>query len=516
MKLRYYFIAAMLMVCASISAQETYENVKLTSQDLNGTARYVGMGGAMDALGADLSTMNSNPAGIGLFRSTQIAASGGLVMQHDGNDFDKFDKTNASFDQIGVVLHHKSMGGINVAFGYQKSKNFDYILSASDNLNNAALNKLTYIKGVAGYLFDDNGNDYITSTRLDELVAKSQLLGSDNVYRYTDATGYTFNRGHEGYIGEYSFNVSGNINDRIFLGLTFSAYDVHYDATSDYAESFVSSSVLGSQQTIRDHRRIHGQGADVKIGAIFRPIETSPFRIGLAITSPTYYDLTSESSTSASNGQYVGSAYDFRMYTPWKFALSVGHTVGKKLALGAVYEFQDYGTMNTRIIEDSYYDYWTGYAYDETSKDADMNEHAKQTLKGVSTLKLGLEYKVIPQLALRAGYNYVSPIFSKSAAKGAYENGSLVESPGIYYSSTADYTNWQDTHRFTLGLGGNVGNHFLWDIAYQYTSQKGEFHPFMDASYGATTDTDYVENYADPVEVNNKRSQLLFTLGYKF
>ena len=74
-----YFVAAMAVATLPAVAQETYQDTKLVENELNGTARYVGMGGAMEALGADLSTMSTNPAGIGLFRSSQIAVSGGLV-----------------------------------------------------------------------------------------------------------------------------------------------------------------------------------------------------------------------------------------------------------------------------------------------------------------------------------------------------------------------------------------------------------------------------------------------------
>ena len=41
------------MLGTAVSAQETYDNAQLATKDLNGTARYVGMGGAMEALGAD-------------------------------------------------------------------------------------------------------------------------------------------------------------------------------------------------------------------------------------------------------------------------------------------------------------------------------------------------------------------------------------------------------------------------------------------------------------------------------
>ena len=67
MKSKYIFFAVSLFTALSVNAQETYENAKLAGEDLNGTARYVGMGGAMEALGADISTIGTNPAGLGLF-----------------------------------------------------------------------------------------------------------------------------------------------------------------------------------------------------------------------------------------------------------------------------------------------------------------------------------------------------------------------------------------------------------------------------------------------------------------
>lgn len=59
---KYILSAVAMMAIMPMTAQETYENAKIVDNDLNGTARYVGMGGAMEALGADLSTISTNPA----------------------------------------------------------------------------------------------------------------------------------------------------------------------------------------------------------------------------------------------------------------------------------------------------------------------------------------------------------------------------------------------------------------------------------------------------------------------
>ena len=46
MKRIYLTVASLVFTSFVAVAQETYENTKLIDNDLNGTARYVGMGGA--------------------------------------------------------------------------------------------------------------------------------------------------------------------------------------------------------------------------------------------------------------------------------------------------------------------------------------------------------------------------------------------------------------------------------------------------------------------------------------
>lgn len=516
---RFLTMACLVVSMLPLAAQETYENAKVATGDLNGTARYVGMGGAMDALGADISTISSNPAGIGLFRKSSISGTLGVVSQDDARNNLGANASHLSFDQIGfvVAMRAEENNFLNFAFNYHKSRNFNQILAATDFLDNASQNKLTYAKQLNGLLFptDKNGvpnfNDpYIDCNQLDDIYARNlNYDANDNTWYYDPANHYTMDREHWGYIADYEFNISGNLNDRFYLGMTVGIHDVNYRHYSEYTERVLGYGFSEYKLTVADERHIDGAGVDLKLGFIFRPIEASPFRIGLSVATPTWYDLKTANYTFVTDGslkQDNGESYKFALYTPWKFGLSLGHTIGNNLALGAVYEFADYNTLDTRYTTGDY-DVWSGVYYENTESDRVMNAHTRRTLKCVSTLKLGVEYKPVNELAVRFGYNHVSPMFTE----GAFKDGTL-NSAGSYYSSATDFTNWKATNRLTCGLGYTTGNWNL-DLAYQYSAQKGSFMPFM--NYVDSEDPSF-DNVCNEVEVSNNRHQFLFTVGYRF
>ena len=526
------FIAAMAVALGvPAAAQDTYESARLLGSDLNGTARYVGMGGAMEALGADISTMSSNPAGIGLFRHSTISTSFGFQAQADAKKFDGLGSTNMSFDQAGFVYSAKISPSsfINVGFNYHKSKNFDQILSAANSLLGCSQNGLTYAKDDQGYYVFDlskqnelmgyDGRDVsLRYSQADYLNANSLMLDKDfekrykkgeDYYFFNDASAYTFDRAHRGWIGDYEFNLSGNHNDRFFWGLTVGIKDVHYKGYSEYAEQLIDSKGFCGSVAYGDERKIKGTGVDLKFGVIVRPLEESAFRVGAYVHTPTWYELTTTNSSVVANYSAYGAYddgmsqenYDFAFHTPWKFGVSLGTTVGTQLALGATYEYSDYGASQNRIIDG--YDY---YDNAQTSKDYNMKENTERSLKGVSTFKVGAEYKPVPEVAIRLGYNYLTSGYKMDGVRDQ-----SVNSLGVMYASTTDYVNWKDTQRLTAGVGFKVGKMNI-DLAYQLSKTDGEFHPFQD----------YVPIYSSVAvstgvtKVTNKRSQALLTIGYTF
>lgn len=549
MKKYIYTTLLALAGAAVMNAQSAYDAETMATSDLNGTARYVGMGGALGALGADLSTMGSNPAGTGLMRSSDVSFTfGGLFTGHKGTLGE--DGGRASVDQAGIVfvlpgLSSGSLRNVNFGINYQKNRNFMSNLDAWLNLNGGSqtfqiaqmaddaysnglnFGALTYGaipyatkigKTDAGVNVNDvrdqilNSKYYhqgIIADNYKEIMVGSSPLtytdyetkfnkydkGTDNQYGYfgVPANEANYRRATYGSNAQVDINVSTNIEDKVFLGLSVGLYSMTYDRASAYYELGND----GASYQINNWYHNSSDGVNVKLGAIFRPIDDSPFRFGIAIHTPTWYSIRDYNSAyiDATDYRYDSESFNYRFRTPWKFNFSLGHTVGNVLALGLEYELQDLASCK-------YSSNW--------SDNLDMsgcNSDIKNNLRTQHTLKIGAELKPAPEWAIRLGYNLVTTGIKKEANTYISYDSSYTET---------DYTNWGAINRITFGLGYRFkGGYF--DLAYQLQMQKGDFYAY---NYQAV-DHPYVSNMsADPViaptQITNNRSHIMATLGFKF
>ena len=62
--------------CGAVVAQTIDDLVLYSLEDPSGSARAVGLGGAIGAVGGDVASSALNPAGIGLYRKVEFSASG--------------------------------------------------------------------------------------------------------------------------------------------------------------------------------------------------------------------------------------------------------------------------------------------------------------------------------------------------------------------------------------------------------------------------------------------------------
>lgn len=526
---------AVLLSIAGANAQTIYESAKFVNKDLNGTARFVGMGGAMGALGGDISTMGTNPAGIGIYRSNDAMTSFsfsafGTESKYDGLKLTN-DKNHWSYDNIGFVLSSKignatALRYVNFGFNYHRAASFNKIMSMEGltaftpdgfpvtQTDQMAVQANTMLGG--GYniqSISDNGNPFDNGNAgwLAAVGWKGYLFNQSNevidgvkpFYAFLPQPYSYFYSKESGGIDQYDFNVAFNFNDRVYLGVTIGAYDLDYKKTSIYGEeygNYIQDNVDYGEEAyeMTSENRIEGSGFDFKLGLIVRPIESSPLRFGFALHSPTFYRLTYLTNVRAVSHIFDGSenkvmtntvdSYDYlddkdlaikyRLATPWKYNLSMGYTIGKELALGAEYEYQDYSSMKFRDGD--------GVSMgDLNSTTGDM--------KGVHTFRIGAEYKVIPEFAIRAGYNVSSAIFHENAFKNL-----------PYYSANTDtdYANSKAMSNYTFGIGYR-GDLFYADLAYKFSTYKEDFYAFEN-------------QYLQKTDVTNTRSQVLVTLGIRF
>ena len=172
---------------------------------------------------------------------------------------------------------------------------------------------------------------------------------------------------------------------------------------------------------------------------------------------------------------------EFDLRTPWKYNLSLGYTVGTSLALGAEYEYEDMSSMK--------------FYYPEGEQMHFETDQVKRTLKGMHTLRLGAEYKVIPQFAFRLGYNYSSAAYKDNAVKVLADNS---------INTDTDFANFKSLSNYTLGIGYR-GSLLYADLAYKYSTQKADFYPFA-----------FSDESPAVTKLTNTRSQVLLTLGVRF
>lgn len=513
-------VSGLLIAAAPMGAQTVYDGAKLTDRDLNGTARFVGMGGAMGALGGDISTIGTNPAGIGVYRSNDFMTSFGFSAygaesKYLGNTINS-DNFRGSFDNIGFVFASKignqtPLRYVNFGFNYHKAKSFYKNADMGGNLGNysqtfAMAQQAGGIDKWGNNPFNDDGVGWLSAVGYEGYLL-SLKSGTDNQYlgMYNGADA-RFRSEERGGIDQYDFNVSFNINDRVYLGVTIGAYAVDYNKYTYYSETYTGENVP-QKYNLQGWNKINGSGFDLKFGAIIRPFEYSPFRIGLAIHTPTFYNLDYKTNVymesdvyntetdkidqwSIDSRDYLDGNGDmlqaFHFQTPWVFNGSLGYTVGKSLALGAEYEYKDYSAMKFRDTE--------GYA-----ESFSYVNSTTPMLKGMHTIRLGAEYKVVPQFALRAGYNYNTATFRSDAYK---------DLPFNSIQTDTDFANAKALSNYTLGLGYR-GTMFYADLAYKYSTYKEDFFPFVNIENGEVASPDITK-------VTNTRSQVLFTLGMRF
>jgi hypothetical protein len=459
-------IFASLAVSSGIFSQNVDDALRYSQTFYGGSARFMSMGGAFTALGADLSTLSQNPAGLGVFRSSELTLTPQLFHINTSAGFDGITSDylyNFNLAQAGIVSNiisnNTETGLITLNFGYSfnKSNNLNQSINIQGRNNSSSM--ADYWAGRANGWFKDElyDNVYDAFLAYDTWLIDT-LSGSDFNYgtvysNYGDnppsAYGQSIRRlvSNEGYTGEHALSIGGNYSNKIYFGATLGINKLRYTSHYEHRES--TDLLLPSQFenfTYTDHFENTGTGYSLKIGAIVKPVET--VRLGFAFHSPTWYRINeyfyeSMSSNFTDGGSYNAPGdplrYKYALATPFRALTGIAVQIRKIALLSADYEFVDYGTA--RFSE-------TGDNYDYSEK----NLSIKNSLSSASNLRLGGELR-LNKMYLRSGYGYYGKAFKTGEDNADLDYRSLSFGAGFRERNISidfAYTNYSNSQKYIL------------------------------------------------------------------
>lgn len=496
------------------------------------------MAGAFSALGGDLSAINQNPGGIGVYRSSDLGFTMGLdfnATQTPG--WDKETETKFQFNNLGYVgsvkLDSEVMPHLNFGITFNRVNSFNRRYRGSvNNINSSLSNYIAQVTNNGQWSHDDlaftNGyNPYYDSSApwLSVLAYDSYLINQKNVdgdFKGLMQRGVTtgfgeFEIDESGHTDEYSIAVGGNINNMVYWGLGLGINDFEYDSYQYYGEGLTNAQVnddsadLGKVVTgdasygIVNHLSTDGTGYNFKLGVIVKPV--NELRIGLAFHTPTFYDMRDHYKT-VSSFEMVGSGFSYNgemetgeegywdesrytIKTPWRFMAGVAGVIGNKGIIDVDYEYVASNTM--RVGDDRGHDY------------VDTRNDIKDYFDASHIIRVGGEYRITPEWSVRAGYSYQT-----SPVKEAVRNN---EMGIITTSNNAGYEFDNSTQHITAGIGYHYKS-FYADLAYVHKNRKSEYHAFSPQNYVDESGSYSTEGVFSEVKDNNNRVAL--TIGFRF
>jgi hypothetical protein len=430
-----YIIAGLLFALSSVSAQNEIDALRYSQYFPYGTARSIGMGGAIGSVGGDFTGLSINPAGIGLYRQSELSFSPNLSWTNTSSDFlgNSFEdlKYNFNLGNFGMVFNNNmgESGWVSTSFGigYNRLNSFNQTVYMSGINNNSSLldNFVDYANGN----LPSNLNEYYEGLAFDTYAIDT--INSTTYFNDFNLDGYGQKQSREvkskGSVGEYAFSFGANYNHRLYLGATLGIHRVRFEQDVIHTESDPDNIIAYMNYfNFYDNLRTTGVGYTLKIGAIARPLDF--LRVGAAFHLPTFYNLRDEYSTRIEANFDAADSdlgfqealsplgeYKYQLRTPPRLILSATGTMAKIGMISVDYEFVDYTKANLDAND---------YRFEVENSAIDAIYKAAHNLRLGGELKMGSTY-------FRAGYAYYASPYATEEPNVNADNRILTAGFGI-------------------------------------------------------------------------------------
>ena len=477
-------INRLLIIVITIStittnAQNEIDALRYSIQNLNGTARYSAMGGAFGSLGGEISTLSSNPAGIGMYQFSELTITPSINLNtttsYYGSRLSTYESSK-SISDFGLVFtmpqNSSDWKRINLGVGWNQLANYNnemeikgtnhetsFVDEIIENSNGTLINEIETNKG--HYYSEMAWYTYL----IDPLNSDTGLVDGKYVSNFSsEAKSQEKVTKRSGGMNELVFSIGGSYKEKIYIGATIGIPTINYHEYTEYTEGEISDTANNLRRLLfSEEISAYGTGYNFKVGAIYRLSEK--IKLGGSIHTPTFFSIEEDYNTSittffkdSTRDYSMGyiTPFNYNLITPLKATVSAS-TILNNIIISAEYELLDYSKI----------EYLTSDFEEENATISNIYQRTEN-------IKIGGEM-IIKPFVLRAGYAKYGSAFK-----------------------TKDFTK----ENFSYGIGINNGGYFF-DIAYIL-------------SQGTNEHSLYHEDDISPINLITTNHNLLFTLGFRY
>jgi hypothetical protein len=508
-----FFILISIASMQYLRAQEPADALRFSWYAPNGTARQQAIGGAGGSLGGDISATFINPAGLGFYKTGDFVLTPAYRFSTNKASYfgrtEKEERDVFSFGTSGVVFGNADRKNKSsaIALAINQTANFN-----SDILYRGLNTESSYSQKFLEEIANNKDNDPSS-------VAQNYPFGTSlafNTFWIDTANGWTSGNKqfvslatpllahggllqqqtvkNRGGITEISLAGAFNYNEKFLIGGAIGIPFLHYKKESTFIEADPTTDDNNFDfGTITENLTTSGAGFNVKLGAIYKPVEY--IRLGLAIHTPTFYSLTDEYNSSVTtntenyqhewtqnSADFTGgkdAEFKYNLRTPYRVMISGSYVFR---------EVEDVRKQKGFVTADIEYTNYKASSY-STSNDGDNTQTTKDYLKSLNTaidnaykgafnFRLGGELKFTTFMVRLGGAYYGNPYKDLAGEKGS---------------------------RFQLSGGlGYRNKGFFIDVAYMHTMGKDVHFPYRLQSSQFT-----------PATLKQTGGNAVLTIGFK-
>ncbi len=495
-----YILFISLFAAMQSKAQAPDDALKASWFTGNGTARNIATGGVMGSLGGDLTSANVNPAGLGMYKTSEFVLSPGFLMNNNKLNYRGKDTSSSksvfNYGATGFVFGTPNRSRYNNGW---KSSAFSISVNQLASYNN----KISYrgfnnqssfseqyleelakdgadtLSALSNYIFGSSlafRTYYIDTIR----AANGSVAGFQSLVPLNTGINQEYNAITRGGYHEIAIGYAGNMEDKLYIGGSLTIPIMTYEKDLTFIETDATSNANNNfaRMEYKESVRTSAVGVGVKLGFIYKPQPS--WRLGFAIHTPQlmavtdrirssmktqtegYAGFTEESSDNLNSGRAGQRKYN--LVTPYRLIGSLSYVFSEdkdvtrqRGFLSGDIEFVNYrgARFSSQDVED----------YDRVDYLDRVNDGVKDYYKGNVNIRLGGELKFNTFMVRLGGAFYGSPYADENIS-----GNKLLLTTGIGYRNYGFFVDLSYSH--ALNKDANFP-YRLNDVANTYAVQTG-------------------------------------------